>query len=429
MGAYLQELANSLKNNKLRTFLTGFSIAWGIIILVVMLGAGKGVENGIRGMVTTSGVNQSEMTLYLNTTNNPYAGYQEGRQLEITRQQLQHLRGMYSDRVAIMAPKIKSFYQVHSTFGSQYVQLNTISKEEQGFSKLELSKGRFFSQQEHTDGVRSIVLSDGHLTQLFGYNVDPIGRLLTLRGVSYKVVGVVKSPSPFYATAYVPLSTFEGLYPNQMIKMNTVVIYPKAGQAKEIQHLADDIQLTVSQMVKSDPTDAGAVFIHKNADEAKVMDLIFNSLQILLWIMGVGSLSIGTIGVSNIMHVTVQERMREIGIRKAIGAKPRDIMRMVLGESLLLSIAAGVIGLLAGIGLVYLLDYLAQLNRWGQQDIPVGYMGEDVLTLTLFENPEVNIGVAVGALLVLVVAGAIAGYGPAKKAIKIPAVVAMRDMK
>lgn len=159
------------------------------------------------------------------------------------------------------------------------------------------------------------------------------------------------------------------------------------------------------------------------------MDMIFLSLQVLLWVMGIGSLSIGTIGVSNIMHVTVQERMREIGIRKAIGAKPRDILRLVLGESLLLSMVAGVVGLFLGIGIVKLMDYLAIVNKWGQQEIPVGFSADDVMVLRLFENPEVNMGVAIGALIVLVVVGVVAGYGPAKKAIKIPAVVAMRDMK
>ena len=169
--------------------------------------------------------------------------------------------------------------------------------------------------------------------------------------------------------------------------------------------------------------------MESSADQAKSMDMVFMGLQILLWIMGVGSLSIGTIGVSNIMHVTVQERMREIGIRKAIGAKPKDIMRLVLGESLLLSIVSGFVGLLIGIGLIKLIDYLAVVNKWGQQVMPVGTGEENVMTLTLFEHPEVNIGVAFGALIVLIVAGVVAGYGPAKKAIKIPAVVAMRDTK
>lgn len=429
MNAYFQELSNSLQNNKLRTFLTGFSIAWGIIILVVMLGAGKGVENGIRSMVKTSGANQMEVTMDIYYTKNAYAGYKEGRLPFLTPAQLQYLRGVYSDRIDLIEPYVQYFREATTTYGSQNLQLNTRSWAEQSFNKIEVQRGRLFTRQEHEEGARVVLLSDDRVSSLFKAGEDPIGKMITMMGVTFKIVGTIKSPMPFFGVVYLPLNTYAGLYPNELVNQRHFRIYPKVGQAKDAQQVLDHLKLTVQQMIKVDPNDTSAVSMESSADQAKSMDMVFMGLQILLWIMGVGSLSIGTIGVSNIMHVTVQERMREIGIRKAIGAKPKDIMRLVLGESLLLSIVSGFVGLLIGIGLIKLIDYLAVVNKWGQQVMPVGTGEENVMTLTLFEHPEVNIGVAFGALIVLIVAGVVAGYGPAKKAIKIPAVVAMRDTK
>ncbi|MDD7438723.1 MAG: ABC transporter permease [Bacteroidales bacterium] len=429
MNAYFQELTNSLQNNKLRTFLTGFSIAWGIVILIVMLGAGRGVENGIRSMVETTGANQMEVSMSLSPTQKAYAGYKEGRQPFLTPSQLDYLRGAYSDRVDLIELSVSNFLTASTTFGSLTVQLNTRSWGEQSFNKLELQRGRLFSRQEHEEGARVALLSEGHVSSFFASGDDPIGQMITMMGITFKIVGTVKAPTPFFGVVYIPLNTYSGLYPNNLIELKNFAIYPKVGQAKYTQQLLDEMKQTVQQITKVDPTDPYAVYIQSSADQAKSMDLVFLSLQILLWIMGIGSLSIGTIGVSNIMHVTIQERMREIGIRKAIGAKPKDIMRLVLGESLLLSIVAGSVGLIVGIGLIHLIDYLSVVNKWGQQVVPVGASADDVMTLTLFSNPEVNFGVALGALIVLVVAGLLAGYGPAKKAIKIPAVVAMRDTK
>lgn len=427
MKAYFQEMANSLRNNKLRTFLTGFSIAWGIIILVVMLGAGKGVENGIRSMVAQAGADQMVMDMQLGTTQLPYAGYKEGRQVELTQNQLEYLKGQFSDRIKTIEPVNYKFLEVSTVFGSTTLERRTFSALEQEYDKLEMRGGRMFSASEHEEGARVMLISDSSISTLFGANHDPIGEFVTVAGMNFKIIGIIKSPVPFYGVAYIPYNTFEALYPNETFKIWRFRIYPEPAPTNQIQTLKSDLIDATLSVVKADPNDQWAVGVRSTSDTAQAMAVTFTSLQLLLWIMGIGSLSVGTIGVSNIMHVTIQERMREIGIRKAIGAKPKDIMGLVLGESLLLSVTAGLVGLVIGIGVIMLMDYLAEVNKWGQQVIPVGY--SETMTMTLFENPQVNLGIAFGALIVLVIAGLIAGYGPAKKAIKIPAIVAMRDLK
>lgn len=427
MKAYLQELFNSLRNNKLRTALTGFSIAWGIVLLVVMLGAGKGVENGIRQMVATTGVGQLEVNVTLSNTRKPYAGYQEGRQLYLNSHQLQYLQDRFDKKVECIVPKVSQFTLAHTEYGSSNVQLQTLTEEEQSFNKLELLSGRLFTSREHLEGMRQVVLSENMVSKLFSKRENPIGKLISINGVNYELIGIVKSPVPFYGIAYFPYKAYASIYPNTVLKIFSLKIFPKKGESGNVAQLNQSLKEELYTLLKVDPTDEGAVSVDSSSDVASTMDIMFVALQVLLWVMGVGSLSVGTIGVSNIMYVTVQERMREIGIRKAIGARPKDIMQLVLGESILLSLCAGVVGLLVGTGIVKLLAHLAVVNHWGEEIMPAGPGAE--MKLTLFVNPEVNIGVAIGALIVLVVAGFIAGRGPARKAIKIPAVVAMQDLK
>lgn len=429
MNAFFQELTNSLRNNKLRTFLTGFSIAWGIIILVVMLGAGRGVENGIRSMITAAGANRVEISMKLEKTSIAYGGYKEWRQLELTPNQLEYIRQIFANRVDAIEPKYQFFNDITSDFGSNNVQRQTLTEREQSFNKLEVTRGRLFNPLEHEEGARVILLSDNTLSKLFAEGNDPIGQVVTMFGISFEVIGVVKAPMPFYGVCIIPYSTYAGLYPNEVLKYRALSVYPLSGDAAGAEQLTNDIKGVLERLLRVDPKDTFAISVQSSTDRAKTMDKIFLSLQVLLWVMGVGSLSIGTIGVSNIMHVTIQERMREIGIRKAIGAKPKDIMRLVLGESLILSVVAGTVGLVLGIGIIKLIDYLAEANKWGQQTVPAMGDNGEPMVMTLFENPTVNMDVAVGALIVLVIAGLLAGYGPAKKAIRIPAVEAMRDTK
>ncbi len=427
MRAYFSELLNSLRNNKLRTALTGFSIAWGIIILVVMLGAGKGVENGIRQMSVMTGVARQEIKITLSYTTKPYAGFKEDRALNLLNEQIEYLNTQYKDQVEAIVPQVIDFCNVSTNYGSDDLQVKTISEEQQSFNKLELLQGRLFTPQDHKNGLRKIILSENAISRLFAKDDSPIGQLVSIYGVSYEVIGIVKTDSPYFGNAYYPFTTYANIYPNSIIKITQLMVYPKIGSSNQTEALTKNIKNDIYTMLKVDPTDDGALYTFNAADRAKFMDKVFMLLQVLLWVMGIGSLSVGTIGVSNIMYVTVQERMREIGIRKAIGAKPKDIMKLVLGESVLLSLLSGIIGLLIGIGIVQLLGYLAIINHWGEEMVPSGPGME--MKLTFFSNPEVNMGMAIGALIVLVIAGLVAGRGPARKAIKVPAIVAMRDLK
>ncbi|MDO5035580.1 MAG: ABC transporter permease [Porphyromonas sp.] len=429
MSLKLRELTESLRNNKLRTFLTGFTVAWGIIILVLMLGAGKGVENGIRDMVAKFGGTQVSLKYNIYSTDIAYAGFQEGRDLYLTPEQLKYLQETNEFQVRSIEPSLTGvrFRELTSIAGSAYLNFEMLTSRQQDYNLVELERGRMFSKTEHEMGARVVLLGSSGVSKLFEQGTDPIGQMVRIEGVSFEVVGVIKSSSPFFSSYTIPYNTYMTLYPNERFKIKSFVVYPRENGTAALGKVEESIKAQIYNMLRIDPDDNGAMWIQGSVDFGKTMEQIFIMLQLLLWVMGIGSLSIGTIGVSNIMYVTIQERMREIGIRKALGAKPRHIMTMVLGESLLLSVGSGLIGLGIGFLLIQILDYVSAANNWGSSSFPTGF-GEE-MTYSFFSNPEMSFSVAFGALVVLVVAGLIAGYGPAKKAIKIPAIEAMRDTK
>ena len=428
MNGFLQEILTSLRNNVLRTVLTGSTIAWGIILLVVLLGVGDGVRKGITNTIGKTGLGSIEMSLDLNTTDLAFGGYQRGRQLELTPKQFEYLRQRTEADFVGFEPYFSKRLTIETDFGQSDVSYDTITEREQSFNKKQLKGGRIFTSEEHKSGARVCLLAEKDVSRLFPAGYDAIGRNLVVAGVSYLIVGIVDYPNAFSGEVLVPYSTARSIYPNEFLKIRRVKLYPKTNDQTALVHVEEQLTALVKQTLRVAPDDEWAVRVQSTSSVESGMATVFTGLNVLLWIMGVGSLSIGTIGVSNIMSVTVQERMREIGIRKALGARPRNILTMVLGESVSLSIIFGIAGLFLGYGIIALLNVLSAKYRWATTTIPMGPSGE-FLDVQAFLDPEVNFTVAIGALIVLVVVGLIAGYSPAKKAIKIPAVVAMRDNK
>lgn len=424
----LSEITNSLKNNKLRTFLTGFSIAWGIILLVVMLGVGDGVEKGIRNTMNTFGANQIQMTISLGQTDLPYAGYAKGRSVYLEESELRILKEKNAESVYSIEPNFRAIGELKTDFGTSNIMQVSMSEVEQNFSKQRLVRGRRFTPREFSMGERVAIITEGEVSKLFRANQDPLGQNVIMNGITYRIVGVYETGNPFLGTLYVPYETYAGINPNEVIHIEELTVFPRSTTTSGLKTVQAKIESELRTMLKVDPKDTWAVQVNSSADMEEGTNTMFTGLQVLLWIMGLGSLSIGTIGVSNIMSVTVQERMREFGIRKSIGAKPRDILQLVLGESLMLSLTSGSVGIILGYAIIKILDYLVTTNHWAEKTFPMGPSGEYGV-FTIFENPNVNPGVAIGALLVLVFAGLIAGFGPARKAIRIPAITAMRDTK
>ena len=423
---FFQELINSLHNNVLRTLLTGSTIAWGITLLIVLLGVGDGIEKGITHTAYSTGLGDVQMSLYLNNANRPYGGYQDGRDLYLSSRQVRQLQSGQAARYRAIEPCFQKIGNMVSTaYGESGMMIGTITAREQMFNQERLLSGRLFTPREHEQAERVCLLPDYEVSRLFVSGQDPIGQSVIVWGVSFRVVGTLEYSNPYMGMMKIPYNTFVALFPNDVLKYKMLNLYPVTRDQELLAQCEEELKADVRRMLTVDPQDDLAVTVRSTSSAENAMAKAFVGLKILLWVMGVGSLSIGTIGVTNIMSVTVEERRREIGIRKAIGARPRDILTLVLSESLLLSLFFGVIGIGIGYLSVDIIGDMVARHGWASRPIMMGL--DNTTQITIFRDPQVSPGMALGALCVLVVAGLWAGYGPAKKAVRIPAVVAMRD--
>jgi putative ABC transport system permease protein len=402
-----QEIFETMKKNKLRTFLTGFSVAWGIFMLIILLGSGYGLENGVRKEFEGDATN----TIWVNPgqTSMAYKGLKSGRTIQFTNDDYEVVK-----RETPNIDKISSRLTVW--------QDNTISyKKEYGnydiiachpgygfYETVELTGGRFVNEDDINEFRKVVVISKIVKEALFREE-DPIGKFIQVSGVPFKVVGTFTDAGGDrdMQRVYVPVSTAQRVF-NFGDKIFNLSIVTKDISVEESQKMADDIRLTVAQMHKFNPEDQRAVFVWNNLEQFKKFLQLFASIRLFIWIIGIGTIIAGVVGVSNIMMIVVKERTQEIGIRKAMGATPWSVINLILLESVLITSFAGYIGLVMGVGLLELISPMFESAD------------------TFFKNPSVDIRVALGATAVMVVSGMLAGFVPARKAAGIRPIEALR---
>ncbi len=402
-----QEIFSTIKKNKLRTFLTGFSVAWGIFMLIILLGSGNGLENGVKKEFEGDATN----TLWVNSgmTSIPYKGLKAGRQIQFTNED--------HDEVARETPNIEHFSSRLMIWRN-----NTLSyKKEYGnydiicchpgygyYETLDVIQGRFLNDMD-VDGFRKVTVISSIVKDALFKSEDPIGKFMQVSGVPFKVVGVFTDVGGDRDNQriYLPISTAQKVY-NQSNRIFNLCITTKDISVDQSKEMAQDITYTLAGLHKFDPNDQRAVFVRNNVEEFRKFMNLFASIKIFIWIIGIGTIIAGVVGVSNIMMIVVKERTQEIGVRKALGATPWSIISLILQESVLITAFAGYIGLVMGVGLLELISPL--------------FANSD----SFFKNPEVDVWVALGATIILVLSGALAGFVPARKAASIKPIEALR---
>lgn len=402
-----QEIFETMKKNKLRTFLTGFSVAWGIFMLMILLGSGYGLENGVRKEFEGDATN----TIWVNPgqTSVAYKGLKSGRTIQFTNED--------HDVVKAEIPNIDKLSSRISVW-----QNNTVSyKNEYGgfdiigchpgygyYETLEMVSGRFVNEDDVSDFRKSVVIGTPVKDALFK-DEDPMGKFIQVSGVPFKVVGVFKDRGGDrdMQRVYIPISTAQRVF-NFGDRIFNLSIVTKDIGVEDSQEMAEEIRHTIAQLHKFDPEDQRAVFVWNNVEQFARFLNLFASIRLFIWIIGIGTIIAGVVGVSNIMMIVVKERTQEIGIRKALGATPWSIITLILLESVLITSFAGYIGLVAGVGLLELISPMFETAD------------------TFFKNPTVDIRVALGATIVMVVSGMLAGFVPARKASSIRPIEALR---
>lgn len=411
----LREIFGTMKRNKLRTFLTGFAVSWGIFILIILLGAGNGLRNGV--MKNFENWSQNRIVIYAGSTDKPYAGFQRGRRIRFTYKDFEDLSVFFPE---IDKKTVEQYLSDTLKYNNEYsvVSLRGVhpAKAEIDFLKMESGNGRFINEIDVSRQRKVVVISQRTKEILFKEE-NPIGKRIIIRSVPFQVIGVYSSEDNSYETAsYIPVSTAITMY-NPGPYIHDIVMTVNGVDTKEaVEDLEKRLRLYFARRHHFDPEDMSAIGMWNTLENFQSINIIMNGLSLMIWLIGIGTLTAGIVGVSNIMLITVKERTREFGIRKAIGATPFSILRMIVFESVLITSVFGYVGMITGIGVTEAINVVVEsMNNSG------GGNGGFV-----FANPTVDLGIAISSTVLLIIAGVVAGYFPARKAVSVSAIESMR---
>ncbi|MCE1198136.1 MAG: ABC transporter permease [Marinilabiliales bacterium] len=411
-----QEIFSTIRKNKLRTFLTGFSVAWGIFMLMILLGSGNGLSNGVKEQFAQNAVNI--MWMWTGETSIPYNGLKEGRPIKFNNQDYDFLRTKESD-----IEKISSRYYLPGdilySYGKEYgsFETSTCYPSLKDMENINLTTGRFINEMDMMEFRKVVVIGDDIKKALFKEE-DPIGKYIRIGGVPFNVIGISKDKrrnQDNNRQAYIPFSTAQRIF-NGGDRVHTFTVTTSMVKTtEEAEAISDKIRKDMAKRHDFDPNDKRAMGSFNMLTEYIRTMKIFQAINLFVWIIGIGTLIAGIVGVSNIMLILIKERTREIGIRKAIGATPFSVISLVLLESVLITTVAGYIGLVMGVGIMELVNMaLMKAAAGGAENV-------------FFVNPTVDFRTAVTATLILVFSGALAGYLPARKAANVTPIEALRD--
>ncbi len=410
-----QEIISTIRKNKLRTFLTGFSVAWGIFMLMVLLGSGNGLQNGVREEFADNAENI--MWMWTGRTSIPYHGLKEGREIRFTNEDYDFLKNK-ADGVDQVSSRFYLRSDIVFSYGKEYGSFNTVScfPSLQDMEKIKLSSGRFINDIDMNDFRKVVVIGDDIRKALFR-DEDPIGQYVNIGTVPFMVVGVSFDPrARDNRQAYMPFSTAQRLYGGGNRVHTFAITTDMVKTVEEAEAISENIRQQMARRHSFDPSDRRAMGSFNMLTEYIRTMKIFQAIRMFVWIIGIGTLIAGIVGVSNIMLILVKERTREIGVRKALGASPASVIGLVLLESILITTVAGYIGLVMGVGLMEGLNFALEKMLEGG--------GGDQI---FFRNPTVDFATAVSATLILIISGALAGYVPARKAAGVKPIEALRD--
>ncbi len=411
------EILATAKRNKLRTALTGFSVAWGIFMIIFLLGAGNGLINA--QMQQSNRFMDNSMMVGGGMTTKAYDGLKEGREIQLNDKDIDVTSNEYPNIVDDVGATIQQ--QGNSvSLGENYVstQMQGVYPNEIRINKKEMLHGRFINDIDLKERRKVIVMGSDDAKELWEGNItDFIGKHVNVGKMAFMVVGIYKSDKSGRNTSiYTPFTTFRTIY-NKGDKTDRIVFSfhglptEKANEEFEKNYLA-----RLNGNHRAAPDDEGAIWIWNRFTQSMQMNTGIGIIQTALWIIGLFTLLSGIVGVSNIMLITVKERTREFGIRKAIGATPWSILKLIIIESVIITTFFGYVGMLLGVA----------ANEYMDATIGHTTVNSGVFEATMFLNPTVGIDVCIEATLVMIIAGTIAGLIPARKAAKIRPIEALR---
>ena len=422
MRDLIEEIWSTLRQNKLRTALTGFSVAWGIFMIIVLIGAGNGLMNSIAGNFSML---KNSMEIYAGTTSKPYGGYEQGRRLEFTTQDEEALRhGYFKDRNNDICPVIRHNTEMH--YGKIMLRCNLkgVYEISKGIDNTEIVAGRFINSKDIKEKRKVMVIGTQTAKNLVEKGRKPeemIGKMIDVSGLMFKIVGLYKSDESeggamFYTEVLAPTSTVASIFMKEN-EINSIQMTFEGIDTEEKNREFDAAyRRVINRNHNADPTDTNTIYVYNSVVERQSLNRAARKVRKALWILGLLTLISGIAGVSNIMLITVKERTHEFGIRKAIGARPCSVIMLIIAESITITSFFGYMGMVLGMAMNQFLDF-----KYSDKAVDVG-----IAQVTMFVNPGVGLNTAIEATLILIIAGTIAGMIPAWRAARVKPIEALR---
>ena len=408
----LREIGITLSRNKLRTFLTGFSIAWGIFMLMILLGAGNGLKNGVTKNFGSQAVNK--ITMQAGNISKPVSGKQLWQNIEFDARDSVLLCNLTE-----VEDIIPSFVIWGGSISYKKRHLETspraVVPKFKEFEDINILSGRFINEVDMKEKRKVAVIADKDALVLFD-SEDPLEKQILFNEIPFTIVGVYKTRGANWSNRFfVPYSTMSAIF-NPSGKINRFIFTVNNLETVEANKaFEENLRQKMSKKHGFDPEDENAIYVWSMLEEYLQTMQIFNAITLFVWIIGIGTLIAGVVGVGNIMLITVRERTKEFGIQKALGARPNTILRQIVLEALCITGLFGYLGMVAGIGVTELINYV----------MVKAAMGSDA-DFQIFTNPTVDLKIAAASTVVLIIAGVLAGYFPARKAVKIKPIEALR---
>lgn len=407
-----QEIFGTIRKNKLRTFLTALGVFWGIFMLIVLMGAGTGLQNGVFALFGKMARNS--LFVGSSVTTMPYMGLPVGRTPRLKNQDMEAIQNQFPDELEYLSPRlwVNSGEIAHKGLTGAF-DVNGYTPSAIHVEDKIITSGRFLNENDIKEKRKVVVIGRRVATQLFKEGEDPIGERLKIRGGEYLVIGIFKTTTADSGDSeedekdiVMPLSTAQQItnQPNR-VSMFMCTIKPDYS----VSDVEPRLLALLKERHKIHPDDPRGFWSDNIEEEVKEIMGLFTGIKLLVWFVGIGSLLFGIMGVGNIMLIIVKDRTKEIGIRKALGATPRSIISMILLESAFITTIAGYLGLVFSIGIVWLMKVAAGTE------------------IEMFQNPEIDLKVGIGATLILIIAGTLTGLVPAMQAANVNPVVALKD--
>lgn len=407
-----QEIFFTMKQNKLRSFITAFNVAWGIFILIILMGFGSGFQHGVEHQFDDDATNS--LWIRAGKTSKPFKGIKPGRQIQFTNQDYEAIKKIEGVEYITGRYYLSGEFTVRYKNNLSFFNIRSCHPDHQYLEKTLVTSGRYLNDKDQKEKRKVTVIGEKVVEVLFG-NLDPIGKYVNVNGIEYKVVGTFKDEGNEFEqkVIYIPISTAQIAYGGGN---NVHMLMVTVGNASEAESKMIEAEVLdyLSGKHNFDPTDKKAVRIFNGVANFMEFMNLFAGIRFFLFIVGVFTLIAGVVGVSNIMLIVVKERTKEVGVRKALGATPNSIIGLFLQESMFITLMAGYIGLVAGFAFIDSGSLSVMMESFG-------------FPMDFFIRPEVSLKGAVMATLVLALFGSLAGYFPARKAAKVEPIEALKD--